>query len=374
VPMLFILPARVVPLVVAAGLVVAALPEVLRGTLSLDRAAVLPANALFAFGPATVFLAAGEPQADWHGGLVLAVAVAAPFAFDFAAACSLGWLAHAVSPRDLLRPLAPTFAIDALVAPFAYGIAVAERVQEASLLLPIPLVALLTLFAHERRGHVDSLLELSAAYRGTALLLGDVIEADDAYTGEHSRKVVDLVVAVCERIGLDPRERGVRSPAARVGKIRMPAQLLGKSGPLDPRERALIEMHTIEGERLLERVGGLLAEVRADRALVPRALGSRRLSRRARGRRDPGRRAGRLVLRRVRRHDYRRPLSPRARPRRRGRGVAREPGHAVRPGSSTPSSRSSPRRLASGCSTGRSGRRRRCTPSRCRSASAAPGT
>ena len=33
----------------------------------------------------------------------------------------------------------------------------------------------------------------SNAYRGTAMLLGDVIEADDEYTGSHSRDVVELV-------------------------------------------------------------------------------------------------------------------------------------------------------------------------------------
>jgi HD-GYP domain-containing protein (c-di-GMP phosphodiesterase class II) len=46
-----------------------------------------------------------------------------------------------------------------------------------------------------------------------------------------------------------------------VGKIRIPARIINKPGPLDPDERALIETHTVEGERLLERVGGLLAEV-----------------------------------------------------------------------------------------------------------------
>ena len=46
---------------------------------------------------------------------------------------------------------------------------------------------------------IDHALELSDAYRGTAFLLGDVVEADDAYTGSHSRHVVDLVLGVCRR-------------------------------------------------------------------------------------------------------------------------------------------------------------------------------
>ena len=46
-----------------------------------------------------------------------------------------------------------------------------------------------------------------------------------------------------------------------VGKIRIPAEIINKPGPLDAAERAIIETHTIEGERLLEQVGGLLGHV-----------------------------------------------------------------------------------------------------------------
>src|SRR5581483_4384627 len=56
VPMLFLLPVRDVPLVVAAGMLVAAAPEVARGRLSAARAAVRPGSAFFSFGPALVFL------------------------------------------------------------------------------------------------------------------------------------------------------------------------------------------------------------------------------------------------------------------------------------------------------------------------------
>lgn len=50
-------------------------------------------------------------------------------------------------------------------------------------LLTIPLLVLLRVFAQERTGRLDNALELSHAYRGTALLLGDVVDADDDYTG-----------------------------------------------------------------------------------------------------------------------------------------------------------------------------------------------
>ena len=51
----------------------------------------------------------------------------------------------------------------------------------------MPLLVVLGIFGRERRGRVESLVELNNAYRGTALLLGKVVEADDQYTGEHSQ-------------------------------------------------------------------------------------------------------------------------------------------------------------------------------------------
>ena len=264
VPMLFLLPAAHVPLVVATGMVLAALPDVVRGTMSAARAAVLPASALFSFGPALVFLAADEPRADWHGALVLVVALLAQFAFDFAASSGLEWLALGVRPAALLGPFAWTITFDALLAPLAFGMTVAERVEQGALLLLLPLPGLLALFARERRERFDSILELSAAYRGTTFLLGDVVEADDSYTGNHSREVVDLVLAVCDRVGLEPAERRVAEFTALlhdVGKIRIPSEVINKPGPLTADERALINTHTLEGERLLVRVGGLLADV-----------------------------------------------------------------------------------------------------------------
>jgi HD-GYP domain-containing protein (c-di-GMP phosphodiesterase class II) len=264
VPMLFELPAPYVPLVVAAGLVAHALPNVARGTTPIWRAAVLPANALFSVAPACVMLVAGEPDATSYGAVVLALALLAQFAADFATSSLQQWLALGVRPSALVRPMAFTFAIDALTAPVGYLVAVAATVESGALLLPLPLVGLFALLARERRERLDSILELSAAYRGTAFLLGDVVEADDAYTGEHTRQVVDLVHAVANELLLTAREKRVAEFTALVhdvGKIRIPKSIINKPGPLDPDERAIIETHTIEGEALLKRVGGLLEDV-----------------------------------------------------------------------------------------------------------------
>jgi putative nucleotidyltransferase with HDIG domain len=128
----------------------------------------------------------------------------------------------------------------------------------------VPLLALLRMFANERSERLGKLLELNETYRGTALLLGDVIAADDNYTGEHSEGVVDLVLAVADVLGLDAeRRRNLEFGAMLhdVGKMRIPKEIINKPGKLDAREWEIIKTHPAEGERMLQRVGGFMLEV-----------------------------------------------------------------------------------------------------------------
>src|SRR3954447_8433689 len=95
------------------------------------------------------------------------------------------------------------------------------------------------------------------------MLLGDVIEADDAYTGSHSRDVVDLVLAVADNLGLDPAERRRAEFAALlhdVGKVKVPAEIINKPGPLDDAEWEIMKTHTVLGEEMLDQIGGLAGE------------------------------------------------------------------------------------------------------------------
>src|SRR4029453_14604196 len=148
--------------------------------------------------------------------------------------------------------------------PVGFAASLAGSLWAPSYLLPIPLLLLTRLFARERADRVTHALELSAAYRGTAFLLGDVVEADDEYTGTHSREVVELTVAVAESLGLDPRSIRLAELTALlhdVGKIKVPNTIINKAGPLTAEERAIVNAHTIEGERLLSQVGGFPAGV-----------------------------------------------------------------------------------------------------------------
>jgi putative nucleotidyltransferase with HDIG domain len=91
-----------------------------------------------------------------------------------------------------------------------------------------------------------------------------VLDGDDEYTAFHSRGVVQLSIAVAERIGLDARQlRNVEFGALLhdVGKIAIPKEILNKPGKLSADEWVVMKTHTEEGQRMLDRVGGVLGEV-----------------------------------------------------------------------------------------------------------------
>ena len=108
------------------------------------------------------------------------------------------------------------------------------------------------------------MLELNNAYRGTALVLGDVVQADDGYTGMHSKSVVALALSVGEALQLGAERRRNLEFASLlhdVGKIAIPKEIINKPGKLDPAEWVLVRTHTLEGQKLLDRVGGFMRDV-----------------------------------------------------------------------------------------------------------------
>ena len=261
VPMLFALPIGAVPAVVASGLLlqtVADRPWPLRA-----RALPLMASAAHALGPVLVIAFAHGLPLRWSAWPVYVAALIAQFAFDFGNAL-LNATANRVPFTKVTSVMRLIYLVDAALAPVGLVLAFATRAHPALVVLVLPLVALLRNFSRERKQRIDNALELSDAYRGTAFLLGDVVEADDAYTGTHSRHVVDLVVAVADDLGLSEADRRDAEFVALlhdVGKIRIPGSIINKPGPLDAEERALMETHTVIGEEMLERVGGMLGHV-----------------------------------------------------------------------------------------------------------------
>ncbi len=265
VPMLFLLPLGVVPLVVAGVIVLGNLVEQAEGRIHFDQLFIRLANAWHVLGPVLVLALAGESDPNLSHWPIYLAALGAQFGFEFLSIAVRRWLLHqSYAPFSLARTLSLAWRVDAILAPLGLLAALAAVTQPAAFLLVLPLAALLRTFARERGARIDAALELSHAYRGTALLLGDVVEADDAYTGSHSRDVVALVLGVADDLGLDARARRDAEFVALlhdVGKIKIPTEIINKPAALTPEERAVIERHTLEGERLLVQVGGVLGEV-----------------------------------------------------------------------------------------------------------------
>ncbi len=91
-----------------------------------------------------------------------------------------------------------------------------------------------------------------------------MVEADDAYTGVHSEDVVDISVAVAKEMRL--RAGAVRNVEFGallhdIGKITVPKEIINKPGPLDDEEWVIMRQHTIEGQKLLDQIGGFMKEV-----------------------------------------------------------------------------------------------------------------
>ena len=264
IPMLALLPVQYVPLCVMAGLLLGGLPDYARGRVPVDRSLLRLVNSWHAVGPALVLIAAGQPDPTPNNLPIYALALLAQFAFDFGSTGLRDRLGLGVSPWSLLRFMVWIWAVDSALTPISVLAALGCGAHPSLVVFSLPLIGLLAYFARERQVRIDHTLELGHAYRGTAMLLGDVVEADDAYTGSHSRDVVSLVIDVADRMGLDAPERRDAEFAALlhdIGKIKVPGEIINKPGKLTDEEWEIMKTHTVEGERLLARVGGILGNV-----------------------------------------------------------------------------------------------------------------
>jgi HD-GYP domain-containing protein (c-di-GMP phosphodiesterase class II) len=266
VPMLFVLPLGVVPLVAACGFVAG---DLVRAAFRTGERAVpltLIGSSWYATGPTVVLMLAGGGPPAWNRWPVYAAAFAAQFACDAGSTIVADAVALGVRPSLSVRAVGWAYGIDALLAPVGLAVAMLAVNDTAAALVALPLVVVIALFARDRRARTDALIDLSRTYRGTALVLGDVIEADDTYTGTHSRNVLDLSLAVADELRLDPTARRAvefTSLLHDIGKLRIPNSVINKPGALTPAEWALINTHTIEGERILGQIGGFLGDVGA---------------------------------------------------------------------------------------------------------------
>jgi HD-GYP domain-containing protein (c-di-GMP phosphodiesterase class II) len=263
VPMLFVLPTPLVPLIVAACSVADQVPQAIRGHLSAARVFARIADSFYSVGPVVVLMLFGAQIFSWANLPIYVLGFLAQVVFDGGAGLTRTWFAERVPPREQL-PMLWLYVTDACLSCIGLLVAAGAVDDVWLVLLTLPLVAMLGLLARERRQRLDFGLALSTAYRGTATLLGYVVETDDQYTGAHSRDVVDLSRSTAAALGLPASQRRAVEFAAMlhdVGKIYVPKDILNKPGALDAYEWEVIRNHTIQGERILKQVGGALARV-----------------------------------------------------------------------------------------------------------------
>jgi len=266
VPLLFILDPVWAPLVVAGALVLGRLRDIARDRNAERQLIVAIGNAWYAVGPALVFLAGGVDGVAWSDWWLWLLALAAQLLGDIVIGAAREWLVLGVQPRMQLRMTGLVWLTDLLLTPIGLAAAIAAQDEPLAFLLVLPLAGLLRVFARERSARIDQAIELSAAYRGTAFLLGEVITNDDEYTGEHSYGVIALALEIADELGLDEDDRRLVEFGALlhdVGKIAVPKEIVNKPGPLDADEWELMRQHTIAGQRMLDKVGGSMTDIGA---------------------------------------------------------------------------------------------------------------
>jgi putative nucleotidyltransferase with HDIG domain len=262
VPLVFALPVALVPIAVALSVALSGLTAVRAGRMHASKLLKAFSNSWFSIGPAMVFAFAHVDPV--HAGPVLLItALLAQFAADVTIFSLRAALERSVRLAILLRDCW-SYGVDAALS--VTVLFIAEDIHKSPLLAlaPLPLLALLAIFAQERRQRMTGLLELNSAYRGMALALGDVVEADDGYTGEHCKSVVKLAVEIAHQLDFDAEQlRDLEFGALLhdVGKVAIPNEIINKPGKLDSEEWAIMVTHTIEGQKILDQVGGFMSKV-----------------------------------------------------------------------------------------------------------------
>lgn len=103
----------------------------------------------------------------------------------------------------------------------------------------------------------NSLLKLQATISGIVRAIANIVETRDPYTAGHQRRVMDLAVSIAQKGGLatdDIEAIRVSSLVHDLGKIRVPAEILSKPGPLTVNEFNIIKEHPQVGHDIIKEI------------------------------------------------------------------------------------------------------------------------
>jgi putative nucleotidyltransferase with HDIG domain len=117
-------------------------------------------------------------------------------------------------------------------------------------------------FNHAAKAVRESRERLTSAYVQFVGSLAQALDARDAYTAGHSRRVSEYSCAIAKAMNLpEPDLETIRVGALLhdLGKIGISDLVLQKPGRLTPEENELIRQHPVIGRRILENVQGLEA-------------------------------------------------------------------------------------------------------------------
>ena len=120
----------------------------------------------------------------------------------------------------------------------------------------IPALAAQRLFGmyQNQRNLTERLEDANVSF---AVALVTALEASDSYTAGHSRAVAIYSRDIALRMGLNPDDcdRAFLCGLVHdIGKVGLPASLLGKAGPLTLDERRQMQEHSVIGERILREI------------------------------------------------------------------------------------------------------------------------
>jgi putative nucleotidyltransferase with HDIG domain len=196
---------------------------------------------------------------DGSAGLVAATIVASTVGEILEIGFATVTLRVRGKPTAVARMIGPLMATAVcFYAPVVAALALAyhELSPWSAFLFLAPALAAQRLFGmyHAQRTLAEKLEDANVSF---AVALVTALEASDAYTAGHSRAVAIYSRDIAERLGLpaDVCERAFLCGLVHdIGKVGLPASLLGKEGPLTLDERRQMQEHSVIGERILREV------------------------------------------------------------------------------------------------------------------------
>src|SRR5918993_1768199 len=135
VPMLFVLPTPLVPLIVAACSLADQVPSAIRGQLSVTRALARIADSFYSIGPVLVLMLFDAQVFAWASLPIYLLAFIAQVGCDAGAGLTRTWFAERVPPRDQL-PMLWLYVTDGCLS--CIGLLVAAGAGGGDLLVPPP--------------------------------------------------------------------------------------------------------------------------------------------------------------------------------------------------------------------------------------------